>query len=153
MKSEKGIYKVATLQDFGYPAVSLFAEMHSGQLYLFLSADDKRNYGVIPVSQDDLMHYIDGENDLPSLTINGFHEGYIKNGMAIVTDEPAPSCRSTMAFYGDFDEELYYDEMQVLSFLYDLNHNNDLSVISQKDGRCVAEPEAPYCTQTGPKIP
>lgn len=126
--SREKIYKVATLQDFGYPAVSLFADMHSGHLYLFLTSDIDGKYGVIPVSQRDIKHYMDGDISLNALKSSGFYEGYLEDGMAIVTDIQAPSCKRTMSFYGVFDKELFYDDIHVFSFLYDLNHNNKLTV-------------------------
>lgn len=129
MQTEKRkIYKVATLQDFGYPAVSLFAEMHSGQMYLFIASETDGKFGVIPISQKDLESYLGGETGLQNLMANGFYEGYLFQGEAIVSDSPAPSCRRAMAFYDNFDEELCYEDMQVLSFLYDIKHDNRLIV-------------------------
>lgn len=128
MLKERKIYKVATLQDFGYPAVSLFAGMDSRQLYLFLSSDHKGRYMAIPVSQDDLNRYMNGKTNLHTLETNGIFEGVIENGEALLTYGNVPNCRKTLALYNEFDEDLYYDEMNVFSFLYDLNHNYSLKL-------------------------
>ncbi len=128
MLKETKIYKVGTLQDFGYPAVSLFAGINSRQLYLFLASDRNDRYGVIPVTQDELKSYIKGQTSLHTLEDNGMYEGIIENGEACLTEDSVPNCRNTMVLYDEFDEDLYYDEMSVFSFLYDFNHNHTLEL-------------------------
>ncbi len=128
MLRERKIYKVATLQDFGYPVVSLFAGMDSRQIYLFLSSDCKGRYMVIPVTQSDLNNYLNGKTNLRTLEANGIYEGVIENGEAFITNDTVPNCRKTLALYNEFDEDLYYDDMNVYSFLYDLNHNCALNL-------------------------